>query len=190
MSVEKRSTREKALALRGALPEEERIIKSQKIRESSLGVMEFRQAQTVMLYLNFRDEVETTLLAEKILEMGKRLVLPRCAPRGILIPAQITNLQTDLESGTWGIREPKKEHLIEVDPVEIDLVFMPGAAFDMQGNRLGYGGGYYDRFLERLRKSTPKIALAFSCQVLPSIPVEPFDKKVDMLITEKGLTRF
>lgn len=188
--MDKRSAREKVLALRAAMTEEERALKSQKIHDFSLDLKELQNAQTVMIFLNFRDEVETTALAQKILDLGKTLVVPRCAPKGVLIPAKVQNLATDLESGTWGIREPKKEQLVEVDPLEIDCVFMPGAAFDMQGNRLGYGGGYYDRFLERLREGTPTIALAFSCQVVPSIPLEPFDKKVDMLITENGVTRF
>jgi 5-formyltetrahydrofolate cyclo-ligase len=80
--------------------------------------------------------------------------------------------------------------LVQVDPLEIDCVFVPGAAFDKLGNRLGYGGGYYDRFFERLRDTTPKLALAFSCQIVESVPVEAFDKKIDMLITEEGITRF
>lgn len=190
MLSEKRMIREKVLSLRAALTEEERALKSLKIRDVVLNLEEFRQAHTVMLFLNFRDEVETTSLAEKVLESGKTLVLPRCAPKGVLIPAEVKDLKTDLEAGTWGIREPKKENLREVNPLDIDLLFMPGAAFDLNGNRLGYGGGYYDRFLERLRENIPKIALAFSCQIVDQVPVEPFDKTVDMLITENGRIRF
>ncbi len=190
MFVEKRALREKVLTLRSALSEEQREIKSRKIQEVVSHIKEFQEAQTIMLFLNFRDEVETTGLAQKVLELGKRLVLPRCAPKGILIPALIRDLQTDIEPGTWGIREPKRENLVQVNPSEIDCVFVPGAAFDKLGNRLGYGGGYYDRFFERLRDTTPKLALAFSCQIVESIPIEAFDKKVDVLITEEGITRF
>lgn len=190
MSVEKRSLREEVLTLRAALSEEQRAIRSQEIQTIVSHIKEFQEAQTVMLFLNFRDEVETTGLAQHVLELGKKLVLPRCAPKGILIPALIRDMQMDIEPGTWGIREPKKESLVQVNPLDVDCIFVPGAAFDKQGNRLGYGGGYYDRFFERLKDSTPKIALAFSCQIVERIPVEDFDKKVDILITEKGITRF
>lgn len=190
MSLAKRALREKVLTLRSALSEEQREIKSRKIQGFIFGMKEFQEAQTIMLFLNFRDEVETTGLAQKVLELGKRLVLPRCAPKGILIPALIHDLQTDIEPGTWGIREPKRESLVQVNPLEIDCIFVPGAAFDKLGNRLGYGGGYYDRFFERLKDTTPKLALAFNCQTVESIPIEAFDKKVDALITEEGVTRF
>lgn len=190
MSVEKKPLREAVLTLRAALSEEQRTIKSQKVQTAVFNTPEFQEAQTVMLFLNFRDEVETTELAQKVLELGKRLVLPRCAPKGVLIPALIRDLHADIEPGTWGIREPKKANLDQADPLEVDCIFVPGAAFDNQGNRLGYGGGYYDRFFERLKGTTPKIALAFACQIVPKIPVEAFDKKVDMLITEEGVTRF
>lgn len=190
MSVEKKSLRETVLTLRAALSEEQRAIKSRKIQDTVFNTLEFQEAQTVMLFLNFRDEVETTGLARKVLELGKRLVLPRCAPKGVLIPALIRDLQVDIEPGTWGIREPRRENLQQVNPLEVDCIFVPGAAFDDQGNRLGYGGGYYDRFFERLKDTTPKIALAFACQVVDKIPVEPFDKRVDLLITEEGVKRF
>lgn len=190
MSVEKKSLRETVLTLRAALPEEQRAIKSLKIQDIISNTHEFQEAQTVMLFLNFRDEVETTGLAQKVLELGKKLVLPRCAPKGVLIPALIHDLNLDIEPGTWGIREPKRENLQQVNPLEVDCIFVPGAAFDEQGNRLGYGGGYYDRFFERLKDTTPKIALAFDCQVVSKIPVESFDKRVDLLITEEGVRRF
>ncbi|WP_208926824.1 5-formyltetrahydrofolate cyclo-ligase [Desulfitobacterium hafniense] len=190
VSEEKRLLRERVLSLRSALAPEERASKSQRIRTIVTQTREFREAGTIMLFMDFRDEVETTELAQKVLELGKRLVLPRCAPKGVLIPALIGDLAKDIESGMWGIREPKKQELTEVDPLEIDGIFVPGAAFDGQGNRLGYGGGYYDRFFERVREGTPKIALAFHCQIVDRIPVEVYDKKVDMLITEQGAMRF
>ena len=190
MSEEKRLLRDKVLALRAALTPQERALKSQKIQDFLLGLEEIRQARTIMLFMNFRDEVETTDLAQKVLDLGKNLVLPRCAPKGVLIPALIRDLDKELESGMWGIREPKKEGLREADPLEIDCIIVPGAAFDTQGNRLGYGGGYYDRFIERVRENTPLIALAFHCQLVEKVPVGEHDKKVSMLITEQGIRRF
>jgi len=190
VSEVKRSLRERVLSLRSALTPEERAFKSQRVQAIVTQTREFQEASTIMLFMNFRDEVETTELAQIVLDLGKRLVLPRCAPKGVLIPALIEDLEKDIESGMWGIREPKKEELTKVDPLEIDCILVPGAAFDTQGNRLGYGGGYYDRFFGRLAEGTPKIALAFHCQIVDRIPVEFYDKKVDMLITEQGIMRF
>ncbi|MEA4901818.1 5-formyltetrahydrofolate cyclo-ligase [Desulfitobacterium sp.] len=188
--IDKRMVRETALNLRASLTREEREVKSQKILSIVKGLSKFKAAKTIMSFLNFRDEVDTTLLAVSILESGKRLILPRCASHGILIPAEIHDLNEDIEPGKWGIREPKGEKLNPVNPEEIEMIIIPGAAFDRQGNRLGYGGGYYDRFLNRLRPETPKIALAFSCQILPEIPLEPFDFKMDALVTEEGILWF
>lgn len=187
---EKKRVRNLVLARRGALTERERQGKSLHIEKQVLTLPEYEKAQTVMLFLNFRDEVETTALAEETLTRGKQLVLPRCAPQGILIPALIRDLDQDIEPGTWGIREPRLQGLREADPWAIDLVIVPGAAFDGQGNRLGYGGGYYDRFFGRLRPEVLRVAIAFATQVLPEVPVDPHDQKMSILVTEEGVHRY
>lgn len=187
---EKKRVRNLVLARRGALTERERQEKSLHIEKQVLTLPEYEKAQTVMLFLNFRDEVETTALAEETLTRGKQLVLPRCAPQGILIPALIRDLDQDIEPGTWGIREPRLQGLREADPWAIDLVIVPGAAFDGQGNRLGYGGGYYDRFFGRLRPEVLRVAIAFATQVLPEVPVDPHDQKMSILVTEEGVHRY
>ncbi len=187
---EKKRVRNLVLARRGALTERERQEKSLHIEKQVLTLPEYEKAQTVMLFLNFRDEVETTALAEETLTRGKQLVLPRCAPQGILIPALIRDLDQDIEPGTWGIREPRLQGLREADPWTIDLVIVPGAAFDGQGNRLGYGGGYYDRFFGRLRPEVLRVAIAFATQVLPEVPVDPHDQKMSILVTEEGVHRY
>lgn len=190
MPEEKRELREKVLSFRAALTEEERSLKSQTIHSIVTQTREFQEAKTIMLFLNFRDEVATTELAQQVLDLEKRLILPRCAPKRVLIPALINDLEQDIEPGMWGIREPKREGLQEVDPNEIDCIFVPGAAFDKSGNRLGYGGGFYDRFFERVKEEVPRIALTFHCQVVDKVPVEVYDKKVTMLVTEQGIMRF
>lgn len=187
---EKRQVRKLVLGRRAALGAEERLRKSSKITAKILSMPEYQKAQTVMLFLNFRDEVETTALAQESLTFKKKLVLPRCGKQGILIPGVIKDLEKDIEPGMWGIREPKKDTLVEADPAEIDFVLVPGAAFDMNGNRLGYGAGYYDRFFKRLRPGVPRIAIAFACQILPEIPVGEHDQKITALVTENGIHYF
>jgi len=186
----KQEMRQIVLSQRGKLQVSDRLAKSNQIQEHILALPEYTSAQTVMLFLNFRDEVETTYLAERTLELGKKLVLPRCAPKGVLIPALIHDLEQDIEPGMWGIREPKRDGLVEADPQKIDLVIVPGAAFDMFGNRLGYGAGYYDRFFQRLRPAVPKIGIAFACQLIAEVPVGEYDQKITGLVTDEGVYRF
>lgn len=185
----KAGVRQACLCQRASLGEEERKRKSVIIQQKLMDLPEFQLAKTVMLFLNFREEVETTAMAEATIAGKKRLVLPRCAPQGVLLPIEVRDLGQDLESGAYGIREPKLA-LGVVEPSEIDLIIVPGSGFDLQANRLGYGGGYYDRFFERLNPLTPRIALGFECQIIPQVPVGKHDAKMTMLITENRVYNF
>lgn len=185
----KAEARKLCLARRASLDENERQKKSAAITQKVMALPEYHKAQTVMLFLNFRDEVETTALAEATRLNGKKLVLPRCAPQGVLLLKEICDLTCDIEPGVWGIREPKLIN-VDVDPSDIDLVVVPGAGFDLQGNRLGYGGGYYDRFFTRLPQSTPRVAIAFECQLMSEVPVDMHDAQMTMLITEQAVYDF
>ncbi|HEY8910118.1 MAG TPA: 5-formyltetrahydrofolate cyclo-ligase [Desulfosporosinus sp.] len=193
MNEEKKSlkteVRKMCLNQRAALGEEERKSKSRIIQQKLLDLPEFKKAKTVLLFLDFRGEVETMALAEATIALGKRLILPRCAPQGILLPIEVRDLAADLEPGAFGIREPKLT-LGVVEPSEIDLVIIPGSGFDLQGNRLGYGGGFYDRFFMHLKPLTPRVALCFGCQVIEQIPVDKHDAKMTMLITENDVYKF
>ena len=185
----KAEVREACLCQRTSLGEKERQRKSQIIQQKLMDLPEFQRSQTVMLFLNFRDEVETTAMAEATIAAKKRLVLPRCAAHNVLLPIEVRDLTQDIEPGTYGIREPKLS-LGVVEPSEIDLIIVPGSGFDLQGNRLGYGGGYYDRFFMLLKPLTPKIALSFECQVIEQVPTDKHDAKMTMLITENKVYNF
>lgn len=185
----KAEVRQACLCQRSSLGENERKRKSQIIQQKLMDLPEFQLAHTVMLFLNFREEVETTAVAEATIAGKKKLVLPRCAPHGILLPIEVRDLIQDIEPGTYGIREPKLT-LGAVEPSEIDLIIVPGSGFDLQGNRLGYGGGYYDRFFMLLNPLTPRVALGFECQVITQVPVGKYDAKMTMLITEKKVYNF
>ncbi|KGP75236.1 5-formyltetrahydrofolate cyclo-ligase [Desulfosporosinus sp. Tol-M] len=185
----KAEVRQACLCRRTSLGEIERKRKSLIIQQKLMDLPEFQLARTVMLFLNFREEVETTALAEATIAGKKKLVLPRCAPNGTLLLIKVRDLIKDIERGAYGIREPKLT-LGVVDPSEIDLIIVPGSGFDLQGNRLGYGGGYYDRLFMRLNPLTPRVALGFECQVIPQVPVGEHDAKMTMLITENGVYNF
>lgn len=185
----KTEVRKFCLNRRAALGKEEWKSKSKAIQRKFLNLPEFQMAKAVLLFLDFRGEVETFTLAETTLALGKRLILPRCAPGGLLLPIEVCDLTGDLEPGAYGIREPKLS-LGVMEYSEIDLVVVPGAGFDLQGNRIGYGGGFYDRFFMRLNPLTPRVALGFECQVVAQVPVDKHDVKMTMLITENAVYKF
>lgn len=187
--ISKNEVRKICLNQRAALGEEERKSKSKIIQQTLLELPEFKKAKVVLLFLDFRGEVETMALAEATIALGKRLILPRCAPQNVLLPIEVHDLTQDLEPGAFGIREPKLT-LGVVEPPEIDLVIIPGSGFDLHGNRLGYGGGFYDRFFMLMNPSTPKVALSFECQVVEQVPVDKHDAKMTMLITENDVYKF
>lgn len=183
----KQQLRQKTLALRSGLSAEQRRLYSEKIFERVKALPAYVNAKTVMLYLDFRGEVETIALVEDLLASGKRVVVPVCNPDKTITPKEITNLTSDLMSGTWGIREPKPDVCKPVDPLAIDLVLVPGVGFDLKGNRLGYGAGYYDRFIPLLRPGVPLAALAFEVQILTHIEPDPHDCPMNMVVTESRI---
>lgn len=184
----KADIRLQALSSRRALSQTERHLKSLQICKEIVALPEYRLAETVMVYLDFRDEVETTRIAQETLRTGKRLVIPLCNQLDTdIIACEIFDLSEDVHSGMMGIREPHPRRLRPVSAKEIDLVLVPGVAFDYHGNRIGFGKGYYDRFLPQLREDVLVIGLAFSCQLVEEIENEKHDYKMSLLITENGV---
>lgn len=148
---------------------------------------EFEKARTVMFYVDVRTEVRTRQALPKALETGKRIVVPWCNAAGELELFLLENMD-ELSLGMYRILEPKEElrHLPEkiVRPEEIDLIMVPGVAFDRRGGRTGHGKGYYDKLLEHARRDCPLVALAFECQLFPEIPMQSHDVFMDKVITE------
>ncbi len=119
-------------------------------------------------------------MIRRALRSGKRVILPKVAGKELAL-YEIRDFNADVETGAWGIPEPKP--LIPAKLDEIDLMVMPGAAFDEQGNRLGYGAGFYDRLLSAFEGTT--VALAFEAQILSKVPSDPHDAPVKKIVTEK-----
>ncbi|MHB8170145.1 MAG: 5-formyltetrahydrofolate cyclo-ligase [Thermincolia bacterium] len=182
--------RKDILRSRRALSKEEVAVKSSKVAQWLFDLPEFNKARVVMFYLDFRNEVQTGEMINKALTMGKRVVVPITDTKNVkLIPSEIVDFPGDLVPGTWGILEPKEECVRPVAALEIDLVVVPGVAFDVKGNRLGYGGGFYDRFNSTIRLDTTLVALAFELQVQPDVYPEPHDYPVHYVITEDRLIK-
>jgi 5-formyltetrahydrofolate cyclo-ligase len=154
----------------------------------ALELPEFVAAGTVMLFASFRTELDTMPIARRVLEAGKRLSLPRVLGPRLMAAYQVTDLASDLVPGKWDIPEPR-ESLPEVPPQELDLVFVPGSAFDEEGRRCGYGGGFYDNYLPLTRPGTPWVALAFEAQLVPRIDCEAHDLPVTAIVTERRVIR-
>lgn len=141
----------------------------------------YKNKKTIMFYYSKENEVDTRLMIEKSIKDGKRVILPKII-NGELFPIQIEDLD-NLREGPYGIKEPSDAE--GVDLSEIELIFVPGIVFDKKGYRIGYGGGYYDRFLSKLPSNTIKIGLAFSEQIIEQIPHEDWDIRMDILVTDK-----
>ncbi|MGD0653997.1 MAG: 5-formyltetrahydrofolate cyclo-ligase [Thermoguttaceae bacterium] len=176
-------------ALRGA--QQEADLLSRRIWDKMLALPQFARARTVMTYLDIGSEVRTRAYLPELWQLGKRVVVPYCMAREIRL-FQVKKMD-ELSPGTWQILEPKPEWLSRmdrrVDASELDLIVVPGVAFDRYGDRLGLGKGYYDRFLQRVRPDAVKISPAFECQLVDKIPVLPHDVRVDMVITENYVYR-
>ncbi|MGI6227111.1 MAG: 5-formyltetrahydrofolate cyclo-ligase [Peptococcales bacterium] len=185
--MSKKALRREIFALRDSLSRAEIAAGSRKIGAQLRRLPFYRKEDlTIMFFLSFRSEVETRGMVEDNLARGNRVLVPKSEPVGRrLIPSQLLDLEKDLAPGFYGIPEPGPGALRPVEPQEIDLLIVPGVAFDLRGNRLGYGGGYYDRFFERLRPEVPLVALAFELQLVPRVPVDPWDRPMDWIVTEK-----
>ncbi|MEG1410713.1 MAG: 5-formyltetrahydrofolate cyclo-ligase [Terrisporobacter sp.] len=163
---------------------------SKEIINTLLTLKNFEKASTIMIYLDFNNEVQTSHLANILISLGKKVLIPiTVQSTKVLIPSEIKNLELELQLGTYGIREPK-EQFIRVTPIDsIDILIVPAVAFDINKYRLGYGGGFYDRFIEKLRKDSITIGLAFEFQIFDSIPRESHDAKLNYVITEKRIIK-
>jgi 5-formyltetrahydrofolate cyclo-ligase len=142
-----------------------------------------------LLYVDARSEVRTRRLLPIARRQGKRTVVPYCVGDRL----EVLSLKDvdELTLGTFGILEPKMElrdsPARRVEPAELDLVVVPGVAFDRTGGRLGHGKGYYDRFLRTVRSDATLVGFAFECQLFPSIPMQAHDVPVHKVITEKSV---
>lgn len=191
MKDNKRIIRKSILDARNRLTDDEIMRNSLIIAERMFGLEEFRKSHLIMCFMSFGSEVRTDSLIERSMALGKRIAVPMvvkdCDRHGEIIACEVKNPCAELEKGTYGILEPKKDCIRCVSPESIDFVVVPGIAFDVRRNRLGYGAGYYDGFLKKVRKDCVKVGIAFDFQVLEKIPAEEHDIPVDMIVTEKKI---
>lgn len=187
----KKQFRKKILDKRQSISKEEVVEKSKKIKEKFQEFSGYKEAKFIMAYLPFRNEVDTFPIITEAMEKSKEIAVPKTYPKTKeMIPALISDLEEDLVYGSYGILEPKDERLNPLEPERIDLVIVPGVAFDEKGYRLGYGGGYYDRFILSLKEDVIFVAVAFEEQVVDEVPVDSWDQQVHLIFTEKRTLDF
>lgn len=186
----KRALRRQVLGRRDALDPGWRDWASRAIFTRVEALPAVQAARRVLGYHSFGSEPATEPFLRRVLAEGRRLVLPRIdRPARSLTLYEVVDLDADLVAGPWGIREPDPARARGVDPAEVDLVLVPGVAFDSQGGRLGYGAGYYDRLLGGCAPGTPRVAAAFEIQVVERVPAGPQDRPVDVIVTEAQVHR-
>lgn len=173
----------------------QRLRKSRSIKEKLFNLAEFKRARRVMFYVATDKEVETEFMIIAAQKIGKEIVVPVILKGEKSLPAQekagqagmiaslIKDLKSELAPGPYGILQPKREYIRQVPGGRIDLVVVPGLAFDQRGRRLGRGRGYYDKFLASLSAHIPRIGLAFDFQVLKDLPAFSHDISVTRVIS-------
>ncbi|OAA92120.1 5-formyltetrahydrofolate cyclo-ligase [Clostridium ljungdahlii] len=151
----------------------------QKVIESE----EYNKANSIFIFVSYGSEVDTHRIIKKALKQGKNIYVPKVISKEDGMIAVRIHDFSELKSGAYGILEPE-DTKSKVEESSIDLCYIPGVAFDKRGGRVGYGGGYYDRFFKKLREDSQKIALAYRFQVLDEVPMEEHDMFIDGIISD------
>ena len=185
---EKDELRRRVLSARDRLSDGERERLSAAVCTRAAGLPELASAKTIMLFASFGSEIDTMPLLRWALARGTQVCLPRILGKRRMEAFLVSDPSVDLEPGKWDIPEPR-DGLPQVAPERIDVVVVPGALFDEDGCRCGYGGGFYDNYLPATRVDTPRVSLALELQLVEDVPCEPHDLGVDVIVTEERVIR-
>lgn len=184
----KRRIRKSILKKRDEMPKGERAEKSRNIMDKITRMDIYQEAESILCYVNYKSEVETEEFIKETLSRGKKVYCPRI-DREEMEFYRIAGME-DLSMGYMGIREPMPsgQRLLCGRDISMErcLMIMPGSVFDRERNRMGYGKGYYDRYLERYPQ-LPTVAVCFECQLAQKVPTEEHDRKPNMVITEENI---
>jgi 5-formyltetrahydrofolate cyclo-ligase len=210
----KQILRQKILAKRNSLTTKQLIEKSNIIKNKLFSLDEFQKAKNILFYVSKDSEVRTHDMIKKLLnnfnkkdlinnntlrndKTIKNIITETFGKQNLKISVPLIKNNeflvseikyfNELEKGSYNVLEPKKEFVRLIDPKQIEIVIIPGIVFDLKGYRIGYGKGYYDIFLKKIKNL--KIGLAFDFQIINKIPIEDFDVKLDLIITEKRIIK-
>jgi 5-formyltetrahydrofolate cyclo-ligase len=180
VGLTKQQIRSKILSRLKTQKEDIRERKTKLILKKLLRQESFKKAKAVMFYIAFDGEVNTREMIKEAKRLGKIVTVPVCAKNRVTLRPAILKENAALRKGPYGVYEPQAKRCIRLE--DLDLVIVPGVAFDKKGNRLGRGKGCYDRFLKRIPKETPSIGLAFDFQILPKVPAKQHDVSVNKVL--------
>lgn len=179
--------RKDALKKRDAIPPPVKKVKALAIKDRLFALEEFKRAGSVLFYASFRSEVDTSVIIEEALLMGKRVVLPKVDNDTNSLTKHSIEGMHETSAGYMGIPEPVTDPCCKVE--EIEFIIVPGVAFDEKGGRIGYGGGYYDKLLPRVKGLRTIAALAYEEQIYDELPSEEHDVGMDIIITDRRVIR-
>jgi len=192
----KQILRKHILVLREQLSLETRAAHSAAITEHLLQLPQYQRANAVLGYMNFGTEFASEVWIKRVLAAGKKLALPRVNRHTMQLDLYwVNDIDNQLTAGMWGIREPIVERCERVSTIfEVEFALLPGVAFMRDGGRLGYGGGFYDKLLAQLQDVNQTlrpslVAATFAMQIVPNVPQEITDVKVEWLVTEHEIIR-
>jgi 5-formyltetrahydrofolate cyclo-ligase len=188
-----RELKKRKLGLRNALSTELQKQYSSRITKQLLQMDCFKQAEIVFVYVDFRSEVKTHDLIRTMFKQGKKVVVPvTLLQEKDLLPVQITNMERDLTPGYASILEPVESirTLNYVLPENIDIIFLPGSVFDETGGRMGYGGGFYDRFVSQKAPQAHRVGLCYELQMVQKAPLQDHDESMDTIVTEQRILHY
>ncbi len=185
----KKELRQQVRRMLDSMPHAEMAEKSALAMDHLTGCSEYNRAQIIMVFLSLPTEIDTTGVVLRAWQDHKRVLAPRISwEQRRMMPTEIRSLTSDLVETSMGLREPVSGPPIPISL--IDLVIVPGLAFDKKGDRLGRGRGFYDRFLAHPEFNGVTCGFAFEEQVLEEVPAEPLDRPVSMVVTDKRVRRF
>lgn len=183
---DKAAIRQEILARRDALDPETVQRKSALIADRLECLEEYQQAAAVFFYLSKNNEVQTDGMIAAAYRSGKKVYIPVTGPDAIKV-SELPGLDIEFDLGPYGIRQPAQRFLKFVSPEVLELVVLPGVAFDVQGGRIGYGKGYFDRMLRNLSMKAVRVGVAYEFQVLETVPQTGMDVAVQKIVTENSI---
>lgn len=186
MRSDKDFVRRQIAAERKAYTELFRSQENEAICHQILASEQYRTAQTILCYVSFGAEVDTHKLIQAMLADGKTVCVPQVTDKRGIMRAVRLDMWSQLTEGTYGILEVADEAPHVIDSTKLDLILVPAVAFTLVGERLGMGGGFYDRYLSQTQAQT--MGLAFECQIKKHLPTDEWDRKMDFIITKNGIT--
>lgn len=184
--MEKKEIRKKILEYRETIDIDQRKIWDEEIFSKLINSDLYKRSNTIFAFVSFKSEVDTHKIIKHAISNGKTICVPKINSKQEGIKIYKIEDFDQLKEGYFGILEPIKS-CEEVDSNALDLILMPGVAFDRHGGRVGYGAGFYDRFLSNMNKQVPKVALAYDFQVMDTVPMDQYDVRIDGVITEREM---